>query len=65
MTLHGRHQNHPYIIELHEVYSRLMHMQKWIVLAWIPSRVGIPRNERADTLAKEALNMNVKDLKIP
>ena len=53
VALHGRHQNHPYIIELREDYSRLVHMHKLVVLAWIPSRVGIPGNGRADTLAKK------------
>ena len=40
-------------------------MNKKVVLAWVPSHVGINCNEKADELAKQALNFNVLDLKVP
>ena len=40
-------------------------MNKKVVLAWVPSYVGIRGNEKADELTKQALNFNVLDLKVP
>ena len=40
-------------------------MNKKVVLAWVPSHIGIKGNEKADELAKQALNFNVLDLKVP
>ena len=39
-------------------------MNKKVVLAWVSSHVGINDNEKADELAKQALNFNVLDLKV-
>ena len=36
-----------------------------VVLTWVPSYVGIKGNEKADELAKQALNFNILDLKTP
>ena len=40
-------------------------MNKKVVLAWVPTHIGIKGNEKADELAKQALNFNVLDLKVP
>ena len=40
-------------------------MNKKVVLAWVPSHIGIKGNEKADELANKALNFNVLDLKVP
>ena len=40
-------------------------MNKKVVLAWVPSHVGIKGNQKADELAKQVLNFNVLDLKVP
>ena len=40
-------------------------MNKKVVLAWVPSHIGIKGNEKADELAKQALNFNVLDWKVP
>ena len=40
-------------------------MNKKVVLAWVPSHICIKGNEKANELAKQALNFNVLDLKVP
>jgi len=63
--LDGGKTDHPGILELLERYSRLAQVGKSIVLAWIPSHVGIRGNEKVDALAKDALNLNITNMKIP
>ena len=40
-------------------------MNKRVVLARVPSHICIKGNGKADLLAKEALNFNILDLKVP
>ena len=40
-------------------------MNKKVVLTWVPSHIGIKGNEKVDELAKQALNFNVLNLKVP
>ena len=40
-------------------------MNKKIVLAWVPSHVGIKGSKKADDLAKLALNFNLLDFESP
>jgi ribonuclease HI len=65
LALKGRKCGHPYIVELLEAYSNLVEQHKNVVLAWIPSHTGIQGNDKADTLAKDALNMHITNLEIP
>ena len=64
-AINGCNYNHPFIYDLINLNNQCKSMGKSVVFAWIPSHVGIPGNERADRLAKEALNFNESNLKIP
>ena len=65
MALKSNQSHHPYVSELLQKYSDLVRLNKTVVLAWVPSHVGIKGNEKADTLAKEALNLEISNIKIP
>ena len=57
-------ENHPYIQVMLEKYQYLTDYGKTMILAWVPSHVGILGNQMADTLAKEATKM-ITTLKLP
>ena len=63
-ALNGSKLDHPYVLEILEKYSRLV-QENSVVLAWVPSHVGIRGNDKADILAKDALDMDVTNVKIP
>ena len=65
MALKGQHFHHPYIFNIIDQYTHLLKLNKTVVFAWVPSHVGIQGNEKADTLAKEALGLNISNIKIP
>ena len=48
------------LLKHHEIPS-----SKTIIYCWIPSHIGIYDNEKADKNAKESLNLNQTDFKIP
>ena len=52
----------PIILKL---FNDCCSVNKKVVLAWVPSHVRMQGNEKADELAKQALNFNVLDLKVP
>jgi ribonuclease HI len=65
MALQGNKLDHPCILEILEAHAEIARLQKSVVLAWVPSHVGIKGNEEVDTLAKEALNLNITNIEIP
>ena len=46
-------------------YTHLANSGKIIILCWIPSRVNIYGNDRADTAAKSALSLPITNMKLP
>ena len=48
------------LLKHHEISS-----SKTVIYCWIPSHIGIYGNEKADKNAKESLNLDQTDFKIP
>ena len=65
MALKGSSLDNPMVLKIREKYSHLVQHGKLISFVWIPSHVGIRGNEEADKAAKDALKLQVSNLKIP
>lgn len=65
LALKNNNFDNPYVLKIVEVYHKLRERGKDVVFAWCPSHVGIKGNEKADKLAKEALNFLISERRIP
>jgi kelch-like protein 2/3 len=63
-AIQGTGDGHPYLQEILVAHTKVSKC-KTVVLVWVPSHIGIDGNERADSLAKKALQGIIQDLKIP
>ena len=64
-AIKNRKFDNPLINDIFEQLCNLLSQEKHVVLAWVPSHIGIPGNERADKVAKEALKEPVSEARIP
>ena len=64
-AIQSRDFNHPIVVDICVDYFNLLTINKHVVLAWVPSHMGIPGNEKADRAAKAALSEPVSVQNIP
>ena len=57
--------HHPYVRSILEKCTGLAGRGQLIVFIWCPSHIGIPGNESADSLAKQALTLNITQKPVP
>ena len=63
-AIYERKLDHPFLQDIFEGFNTLIKEGKHIVLAWVPSHVGIRGNCAADAAAKKALELDNEDLAI-
>ena len=59
-----RKLDHPFLQDIFQGFNTLLEDGKHIVLAWVPSHVGIKGNCAADAAAKEALELHNEDFAV-
>ena len=57
--------DHPITLRILLKYHNLFTHSYNIIFCWLPSHVGIPDNEKADTAAKSALNKPILRIPVP
>ena len=55
----------PLVVEFLLQYNALIDDHKDIILCWVPSHIGIEGNDKADRGAKQALELDIQNIKIP
>ena len=56
---------HPFILDILKQYCILTKQNKTVEFCWIPSHIGIYGNTKADKAAKDALNFEIAEFRIP
>ena len=64
IALGGSHVDQDTIYKYFKTYSTFTNSGKTVILCWIPGHVGIPLNERADRVAKDALSLPISPVKV-
>ena len=55
----------PLIYQILQKHDSLYNLNKRVIFFWIPSHIGITGNDKADSAAKDALNINISDIPLP
>ena len=64
IALGGSRVDQDTIYKYLKTYSTLTNSGKTVILCWIPGHEGIPGNERADRVAKDALSLPISPVKV-
>ena len=65
LALDSNNCDHPFIQDILKLFNDCCLVNEKVVLSWVPSHTGIKGNEKADERAKQVLNFNVLNLKVP
>ena len=55
----------PFVAKMYKKYMHLCNQRKHVVFCWLPSHIGIEGNEKADSAAKTAQELNISNVKVP
>ena len=64
-AMHNLKYDHPILIKIHELYSRLIQEEREIVHVWVPGHVGIRGSYATDSAAKDTLDGDISDEFLP
>ena len=64
-AIHNLKYDHPVLIKIHELCSKLFQEEREIAFVWVTGYVGIRGNSAADSAAKDALYGDISDGFVP
>ena len=64
-ALDSNNCDHLFILDILKLFNDCLSVNKKVVLTWVLNHIVIRGTEKADKLAKQALQFNVFDLKVP